>query len=71
MGLRKVFFEFLRNGPHHLLLGHGAIQSAERSFHFPEVPDFLAEVHIAICDYSIAIVMGVKRNRRENGRIVN
>ncbi len=40
----------LLNGADDFLLGHFAIQAAERAFHFAEVADFFTEPHIAICD---------------------
>ncbi len=42
-------------GADDLDLGHGAIQTAQRTFNFAKVADFVSDVHIAICNVYIAI----------------
>src|SRR5207253_3067331 len=43
------------NGPHDFLLSHLPAKAAQRAFHFPQVPKFFTEIHIADCDITIAI----------------
>ncbi len=38
------------DGANHFLLGHFPVQAAQRSFHQPQVANFLSESHIAIRD---------------------
>jgi hypothetical protein len=40
--------------PDNFLLRQFAIQTSQRAFHFAQVPKFLSQSHIAICDKNIA-----------------
>ncbi len=50
IALADGFAELLLDQPGHLLLREFAVEAAERAFHFPQVPEFFTESHIAICN---------------------
>jgi phosphopantothenoylcysteine decarboxylase / phosphopantothenate---cysteine ligase len=52
------------DGADELLLGHGAIEAAEVALDFPEVTDFVAELHLVITDRNIYIAIC---NTRQEG----
>ena len=57
IGLRQSLLQILIDGLNKFLLGHGAVEPAQRAFHFPEVAKFLARVilqsEIEILQYAI------------------
>src|SRR5579859_1070791 len=55
VALADRFFLLLLNQPCQLLLRDLAAESAEGPFDFAQVPDFLTERHIAMCNHYIAI----------------
>ena len=74
--------QLLADGAHQLELRHGTAQTAQRAFHFAQVPDFLAQLHrprpecyisnrdnyIAICDVCQERIGRVFRGLRERFR---
>src|ERR1035438_6525036 len=59
IGLTHGLARLLAERTDDLLLRHLAAEAPERALHFPEIPNFRAERHIAICDYRITICNSV------------
>jgi hypothetical protein len=45
---------FAADGAHYFLLRHLAFKAAKGALNLPEVAEFFAQSHIAICDQAIA-----------------
>src|ERR1017187_3083562 len=58
-GLSQLFLD----QPGHLELRELTVEPAERAFHFAEVAELFAELHMAICDYYIANCDGCQEKK--------